>query len=81
MLKDIRFAFRQLLKQPAFTAIAIVTIALAIGANDRSAEFGQWLLIRPFHTRRRKQLILLCQHFQSQGLERIPVSPPEYLRL
>ena len=31
MVKDIRFAFRQLLKQPAFTAIAIVTVALAIG--------------------------------------------------
>ena len=32
-MNDLRFAFRQLLKKPGFTAVAILTIALSIGAN------------------------------------------------
>ena len=79
MLKDIRFAFRQLLKQPAFTAIAIVTVALAIGANTAVLSLVNALLIRPLPYKAPNQLVLLWERFPPQGLERIPVSAPEYL--
>ena len=36
MLKDFQFAFRQLLKQPGFSAIAILTLALGIGSDHAS---------------------------------------------
>jgi putative ABC transport system permease protein len=78
MLKDIRFALRQLLKQPAFTAIAVVTIALAIGATTAVLSLVNGLLVRPLPYREPQQLVLLLQHFKSQNLERIPVSPPEF---
>src|SRR5262245_49338333 len=78
MLKDIRFALRQLLKQPAFTAIAILTIALAIGATTAVLSLVNGLLVRPLPYREPQQLILLLQHFKSQNLDRIPVSPPEF---
>ncbi|PYJ28105.1 MAG: hypothetical protein DME89_07180, partial [Verrucomicrobia bacterium] len=77
MLKDIRFASRQLLKQPAFTAIAVLTIALAIGATTAVLSLVNALLVRPMPYREPQQLVLLLQHFKSQNLERIPVSPPE----
>ena len=79
MLKDVRFASRQLLKQPAFTAIAVLTIALAIGATTAVLSLVNALLVRPLPYREPQQLVLLLQHFKSQNLERIPVSPPEFL--
>src|ERR1043166_508409 len=78
MLKDIRFALRQLLKQPGFTAIAVLTIALAIGATTAVLSLVNALLVRPLPYREPQQLILLLQHFKSQNLDRIPVSPPEF---
>src|SRR5512133_1432050 len=78
MIKDLRFALRQLVKQPAFTAIAIVTVALAIGATTAVLSLVNGLLVRPLPYRDSQQLILLLQHFKSQNLERIPVSPPEF---
>src|SRR6266513_2351613 len=78
-MNDFRFAVRQLFKTPAFTAIAVVTLALGIGAS--SAVFGliNALLVRslPYHDP--SKLVLLWEQFPAQGLERIPVSVPEYI--
>src|SRR5246127_3454774 len=79
MLRDLRFALRQLLKQWGFTAIAVLTLALAIGATTAVLSLVNALLVRPLPYRDPQQLILLLQHFKSQNLERIPVSPPEFV--
>src|SRR6516162_2641952 len=79
MLKDIRFSFRQLIKQPGFTFIAVLTLALAIGATTAVLSLVNALLVRPLPYRDPQRLVLLLQHFKSQNLERIPVSPPEFV--
>ncbi len=79
MLQEIRFAFRSLTKTPAFAFIAIVTLALAIGANTAVLSLVNALLIRPLPYRAPQQLVLLLQHFKAQNLDRIPVSPPEFV--
>src|SRR6516164_3840201 len=79
MLRDLRFALRQLLKQWGFTAIAVVTLALAIGATTAVLSLVNALLVRPLPYREPQQLVLLLQHFKSQNLERVPVSPPEFV--
>src|SRR5438093_6699347 len=79
MLRDLRFALRQLLKHWGFTAIAVLTLALAIGATTAVISLVNALLIRPLPYREPRQLVLLLQHFKSQNLERIPVSPPEFV--
>ncbi len=67
------------MKQWGFTAIAVLTLALAIGATTAVLSLVNALLVRPLPYRAPQQLVLLLQHFKSQNLERIPVSPPEFV--
>jgi putative ABC transport system permease protein len=59
MLRDIRFAFRVLLKQPGFTFIAILTLALGIGATSAVLSLIQGVLLTPPPYREPQQLVLV----------------------
>src|SRR3954463_9875846 len=79
MMQPIRLAFRSLLKSPGFTAVAVITIALAIGANTAVFSLVNALLIKPLPFKAPENLVLLFEKFSAQGLDQIPVSAPEYL--
>ena len=79
MIQQVRLAFRSLLKTPGFTAVAIITIALAIAANTAVFSLVNALLIRPLPFKDPQHLVLLFEKFSAQGLDQIPVSAPEYL--
>jgi len=81
MLSEIKVALRGLMKTPGFAAIAIATLALAIGANTSVFSLINALLVRPLPYQQPSKLVLIWERFAAQGLDRIPVSPPEYLDL
>src|SRR3954468_11487983 len=79
MLQEFRVAIRMLAKSPAFVLISVATLALAIGANTAVFSLVNALLIRPLPYADPQRLVLLWEEFTAQGLERIPVSVPEFV--
>ena len=57
--RDIRFAFRQLLKSPGFIMVALLTLALGVGANTAVFSLINGLLLRPLPVPHAEQLAVL----------------------
>jgi putative ABC transport system permease protein len=63
--RDFLFGFRMLLRNPGFTAVALLTLALAIGANIAIFSVTSALLLRPFPYPKPKQLMAITMMDQS----------------
>src|SRR5947208_14592506 len=59
LLHDIRFGFRQLMKQPGFAALAIISMALCIGANTSIFSLVDTAFLRPLAVKEPSQLVEL----------------------
>ena len=57
IIKDIRFGLRALMKRPAFTAIAVITLALGIGANTAIFQLLNALSLRTLPVRAPHELV------------------------
>jgi putative ABC transport system permease protein len=60
-MNDFRYAFRQLLKSPAFTLLAVITLALAIGMNTAIFSVVRALLLDPFPYKDHSRIVQLRQ--------------------
>jgi len=57
LLGDVRYGIRQLLKHPAFTILAIISLALGIGANTAIFSLVNTVLLRPLPVKEPSRLI------------------------
>jgi len=77
LAQDIRFALRSLRRQPAFTAIAVITLALGIGANTAIFSVVNGVLLKPLPYREPNRLVMLWETMP--GGDRPLLSYPNYL--
>jgi putative ABC transport system permease protein len=76
--RDVRFAVRSLLRSPAFTAIAVLTLAIGIGANTAIFSVVYSVLLRPLAYKDPEQLISMRAAYSATDAQDIPASQPEY---
>src|SRR5471032_1984064 len=63
-MRDLRYAVRVLLKSPAFTITAILTLALCIGANTALYTVVDRVLLRPLPYPHPERLAMIVRHYQ-----------------
>ncbi len=78
-LQDLKYALRMLRKNPAFTAVAILTLAVGIGANSAIFSVVNSVLLRPLPYRQPDQLVRVYSEFPTMQLRKFWLSPPELL--
>jgi predicted permease len=76
-MNDIRFAFRKLRQSPAFTAIAVITLALGIGLNTAIFSLINDLFLRGLPFREPARLLHVFSKFKDQRVE-FPLSTPRF---
>lgn len=78
-MQDLRFALRQLLKNPGFTAVAVLTLALGIGATTAIFSVVHAVLLQPLPYPEPDRLVRIHETIPVRGVERVPVSVANYL--
>jgi putative ABC transport system permease protein len=78
LLRDIRYGMRGLLKRPAFTGVALIALALGIGANTAIFSLVNAVLVQPLPFKDPDRLVWMWGNIR-QGSNRASVSPLDFL--
>src|SRR2546427_6741218 len=75
-MNDLKFAFRQLFKNPGFTAVVVLTLALGIGANTAIFSFVNTILLRPLPFMEPERLVMVYASYQANDSHKNWVAAP-----
>lgn len=78
LLQDLRYGTRILLKHPGFTAVAVITLAIGIGANTAIFSLVNSILLRPLPFREPDRVVRLIQASPKLGLTTWGVSQADF---
>ena len=83
LLQDLRFGLRMLAKNPGFTAVAVVTLALGIGANTTIFSVVNGWMLRPPRIKDPARVVMILSTSPAKergwGWDRNPVSAPDFV--
>jgi len=77
-IQDVKIAFRLMVKNPAFSIVVVLTLALGIGANTAIFSVVNAVLLRPLGYKDSASLVNVWGRFDNQGIPRLWISEPEY---
>ena len=79
--RDVRYALRQLRRSPGFAVVAVLTLALGIGANTAVFSVINGVLLKPLPYEAPEELVSVTSAFPTMDFDRFWISPPEYFEL
>src|SRR4051812_17059586 len=78
MLNDLRYALRVLIKAPGFSIIAIVTLALGIGANTAIFTLVENIFLRGLPFVEQDRLVRVYGEAKERNMQQLPFSVPRF---
>jgi len=78
-MNDLRYALRMLVKNPGFTAVAVLTLALGIGVSTTIFSTVNAVVLRPLPFKDPARLVFLDENNKRHGFDRLGISYPDYL--